>query len=183
MTARSGRPFVFLDRDGTLVRDGGYVHRIEEYVLLPGVVEGLARLQTAGFALAIVTNQSGIGRGLYTGAQFETFQRHLVADLARHGIVIERSFHCPHRPDEGCSCRKPAPGLIWRARDELGAALARSWLVGDAESDVGAARNAACAGAVRLLPDASRESPEAAAVARDLPEAARIILAASVDLT
>ncbi len=173
------RRFVFLDRDGTLVRDTGYVHRLEDYALLPGAAEGLLRLQRAGFALAIVTNQSGIGRGLYTTEQFETFQRHLIADLARQGIRIERTFACPHRPEAGCGCRKPAPGLLWRARDELGADLSRSWVVGDGARDVEAARNAACAGAILVGGPPGAAAAAGAAAASDLAEAAAIILAAA----
>lgn len=173
------RRFVFLDRDGTLVRDTGYVHRLEDYALLPGVTPGLLRLQCAGYALAIVTNQSGIGRGLYTAEQFETFQRHLIADLARQGIQIERTFACPHRPEAGCGCRKPAPGLLWRARDELGADLSRSWVVGDATRDVEAARNAACAGAILVGAPPGAATPAGAAAASDLVEAAAIILASA----
>jgi D-glycero-D-manno-heptose 1,7-bisphosphate phosphatase len=179
VTPASGRRFVFLDRDGTLVRDTGYVHRVEDYALLPAVVPGLLRLRGAGFALAIVTNQSGIGRGLFTQAEFEAFQRHLLADLARQGVAIEGTLHCPHRPDEGCGCRKPAPGLLWRARDELGADLARSWLVGDAERDVQAALDAGCAGAVRIDARGALPAISGVPLVRDLVEAAEIILAVS----
>lgn len=141
----SARPFVFLDRDGTLLEDPGYLHRTEDYRLLPGVVEGLQALQAAGFGLAIVTNQSGIGRGYYTLDDFETLQAHLVDDLERQGVRIEASYFCPHRPDEGCACRKPATGLLERAERELGADLSRSWVIGDAASDVELARRAGCA--------------------------------------
>lgn len=154
-----GRAYVFLDRDGTLVRDPGYVHRIEDYALLPGVVTGLRRLVAAGFGLAIVTNQSGIGRGLFAAADFERFQDHLLRDLTRRGVPVAGSYHCPHVPDAGCPCRKPAPGMLLRAREELGADLARSWLIGDGEADVGAARAAGLAGCVRLRPAASRAAP------------------------
>lgn len=145
----SARPFVFLDRDGTLLEDPGYVHRTEDYRLLPGVVEGLKALQAAGFGLAIVTNQSGIGRGYFTLGDFETLQAHLVDDLARRGVRIEASYFCPHRPDDGCACRKPATGLLERAERELGADLSRSWVIGDAATDVELARRAGC-GAVRV---------------------------------
>jgi D-glycero-D-manno-heptose 1,7-bisphosphate phosphatase len=143
--------FVFLDRDGTLVRDTGYPYRDEDYELLPGVPEALRRLEARGYRLAIVTNQSGIGRGLFGEADFERFQARLLADLSRAGVRILRTYHCPHRPDAGCPCRKPAPGLLWRARDELGADLAESWVIGDGEADVELAARAGC-GAVRLRP-------------------------------
>jgi histidinol-phosphate phosphatase family protein len=157
--------FVFLDRDGTLVRDSGYPHRDADYELLPGVAAALRRLRNAGFRLAIVTNQSGIGRGLFGEADFERFQARLLADLARGGVAIECTYHCPHRPDEGCDCRKPAPGLLWRARDELGAELAASWVIGDGARDVELAARAGCAGAVRIAPGADAE-PEASRPAR-----------------
>ncbi|MBW2242772.1 MAG: HAD family hydrolase [Deltaproteobacteria bacterium] len=127
--------FVFLDRDGTLVRDPGYVHRIADYELLPGVVEGLRQLQAAGWKLAIVTNQSGIGRGLFSEHDFQAFQKHLISDLVAQGVTIAGTFHCPHSPDDGCTCRKPAPGLLQRARDDLGAELSESWMIGDSARD------------------------------------------------
>ncbi len=145
--------FVFLDRDGTLVEDTGYVHRVEDYRLLPGVLEALGRLVRAGFRLAIVTNQSGIGRGYFTRQDFERFQDRLLSDLSQAGIPIEASLLCPHSPDEGCSCRKPAAGLLEQARRELGADLASSWVLGDAVRDVEMAHRAGCAGAVRVGPE------------------------------
>ena len=177
MTPRAARRFVFLDRDGTLVRDPGYVHRTEDYELLPGVAAGLRRLQQAGYALAIVTNQSGIGRGIFTQGDFEAFQQRLLADLTREGVTIAATLVCPHAPGAGCTCRKPSPGLLWRARDELGADLARSWMIGDGERDALAARSAGCAGAVLIGP--SESAPAGVAAARDFAEAAAIVLAAS----
>jgi len=159
--------FVFLDRDGTLVEDVGYTHRLEDYRLLPGVVEGLRRLAAAGWRFAVVTNQSGIGRGYYMCADYERFQEKLVGELRAQGIAIERSYHCPHRPDEGCGCRKPAPGLLERARAELGADLAESWVVGNDERDLELARRGGCAGSVRVGPQ------------RDLAAAAELILEAT----
>lgn len=157
--------FVFLDRDGTLVRDVGYPHRPEDYALLPGVVAGLGRLAAAGFRFAIVTNQSGIGRGYFATEQFERFHRLLLDDLAAAGLRIEASYLCPHRPDEGCSCRKPAPGLVERARAELGADLSRSWVVGDSDADEELARRAGCRGCVRV---GSAAIPDLAAAAEAL---------------
>jgi D-glycero-D-manno-heptose 1,7-bisphosphate phosphatase len=174
------RPFVFLDRDGTLVEDHGYTHRIEDYALLPGVPEALLRLARAGFALAIVTNQSGIGRGYYDEDAFHAFQRHLVADLARFGVAIESTLFCPHLPDAGCACRKPAPGLLERARRELGADLARSWVIGDHRGDLELAARAGCAGAVLVLTGHGAEEsptlPADALRAGDLGDAAELIL-------
>ena len=136
--------FVFLDRDGTLIHDPGYVHRIEDYRLLDGVVDALLLLQDADFRLAIVTNQSGIGRGLFSEQDFQRFEAHLVLDLADQGVEIEQTFHCPHTPEDDCECRKPGTLLLVRARDELDADLSESWVVGDRESDVELAQNAGC---------------------------------------
>jgi D-glycero-D-manno-heptose 1,7-bisphosphate phosphatase len=138
------RPFVFLDRDGTLIHDPGYVHRVEDYRLLDGVAEGLRALRAAGFGLAIVTNQSGIGRGYFGEAAFQALQRHLLDDLERQGVAIDASYHCPHAPGDACTCRKPAVGLLERAQRELGAELAASWVIGDAPSDMELAERAGC---------------------------------------
>jgi len=167
--------FVFLDRDGTLVRDEGYTHRIADYALLPGVVDGLRRLEAAGFGLAIVTNQSGIARGYYGEGEYAAFQEHLVADLSRQGVRLSGSFHCPHLPDAGCDCRKPAPGLLLQARDALGAELSESWVVGDKACDGDAAIRAGCRGAV-LLGDPKDAAPEALRAA-DFAEAVEKLLA------
>lgn len=173
------RAVVFLDRDGTLVRDTGHPHRDEDYALLPGAVEGARALAEAGYVLAIATNQSGIGRGLFDWPAYQRFQARLLAELAAGGVRIAATFVCPHAPDAGCACRKPAPGLLLRARDALDADLAASWMVGDGARDVEAARNAGCRGAVRVgvsspaAPGADRFALEA----RDLPDAARRILA------
>jgi histidinol-phosphate phosphatase family protein len=173
--------FVFLDRDGTLVRDLGYTHRIEDYELLPGVVSGLRRILAAGYKLAVITNQSGIGRGHYSTEQYQAFQAHLVGDLAGQGVPIEASYFCPHHPDAGCQCRKPQPALLHRARDELGADLARSWMIGDSAVDVELARRGGCRGAVLVLTGggfASTEVPPEVSRAASFEEAAEIVLKA-----
>ncbi len=176
------RAFVFLDRDGTLLHDPGYLHRLEDYALLPGVVEGLRELRAAGFALAIVSNQSGIGRGYYEQRDFDAIQARLVADLSAQGVEIEATYFCPHTPDAGCECRKPEPGMLRRAERELAAHLPTSWVVGNAAGDVELARRAGCRAVYvgDLSPDLAPDvAPE---VAPDVPrvpgvlEAARLIL-------
>ena len=169
--------YVFLDRDGTLVRDHGYTHRIEDYALLPGVVPALRRLAAAGFGLAIVTNQSGIGRGLFGLADYHTFERHLEADLAAQGVHVAASFFCPHRPEDGCACRKPAPGLLLRARAVLGAELAQSWVIGNALRDVEAGLAAGCAGTVWIAGERPPGLPASAHWAADFGAAAEAVLA------
>jgi D-glycero-D-manno-heptose 1,7-bisphosphate phosphatase len=171
--------FVFLDRDGTLVRDLGYTHRIEDYELLPGVVDGLRRISNAGYRLAVVTNQSGIGRGYFSTEQFQEFQNHLVDDLAQQGVRIEASYFCPHRPDAECECRKPRPGLLQRAASELGADLTQSWVIGDSSVDAELARRGGCRGAVLVeVEDAttSSDSPPGAQRAANFEAAVEIVL-------
>ncbi|MDD9873366.1 MAG: HAD family hydrolase [Deltaproteobacteria bacterium] len=175
--------YIFLDRDGTLVRDTGYPHRPEECELLPGVAEGLRQLAAAGWRFAIVTNQSGIGRGYFGESAYRAFQRRLLAELAAQGVEIAGSFFCPHRPDAGCACRKPAPGLLYRARAQLGATLGRSWLIGDRPADAEAALRAGCRGAILVgAPpaqsgaDSPQALPDGVRRVRDLPAAAALIL-------
>jgi D-glycero-D-manno-heptose 1,7-bisphosphate phosphatase len=169
--------FVFLDRDGTLVRDHGYTHRVSDYALLPGVVPALRRLTDAGYALAIVTNQSGIGRGLFAETDYRRFEAHLEADLARQGVRVAGSFFCPHRPEDGCACRKPAPGLFWAARDALGAELGASFAVGNERRDAEAALAAGCRAALLIGPDRGEPLPPRAVRTADLAGAADWIAA------
>jgi D-glycero-D-manno-heptose 1,7-bisphosphate phosphatase len=174
--AKSPARFVFLDRDGTLVRDSGYVHRLEDYALLPGVVPALRRLAAAGFGLAIVTNQAGIGRGLFDESAYRAFEAHLEADLARQGVAIAASFFCPHHPDAGCACRKPAPGMFHAAQAALGAELAASFAIGNEPRDAEAAIAAGCRGAVVIGREPPPRLPARTRHAQDLAAAAALIL-------
>jgi histidinol-phosphate phosphatase family protein len=136
------RRAAFLDRDGTLNREVGYIGDPERLELLPGVGPALARLAAAGFALVVITNQSAIGRGIFTAAQVDAVHARLRALLAAEGVALAGIFSCPHAPEAACPCRKPAPGLLFEARDALDLDLASSWMVGDNAKDVAAARAA-----------------------------------------
>ena len=136
------RRAVFLDRDGTLNREVGYVGDPAELEILPGVPAALARLAAAGFALVVITNQSAIGRGLFTRAQVDAVHARLERELASAGVRLDGIFVCPHAPDDECACRKPRPGLFLQARDVLGLDLGHSWMVGDTAKDAAAARAA-----------------------------------------
>lgn len=140
------RRAVFLDRDGTLNQDSGYVHRQEDWRWLPGVPAALARLKAAGFFLAVVSNQSGIARGLFGEAQLLALEGWVNARLALQGAAIDAWYHCPHLPEISgpCSCRKPAPGMLLRAAREWNLDLAGSWMVGDRLRDVRAGLAAGC---------------------------------------
>lgn len=140
-SARDLRPAVFLDRDGTLIHDRHYLRDPAGVELLPGVAEAVRRLRDAGFAVVMVTNQSGIARGLLTWEDFQATQARLDELLAAHGTRLDGVYVCPHHPGVTgtCNCRKPAPGLFRRAAAELGLDLARSFFVGDRWRDVEAA--------------------------------------------
>jgi histidinol-phosphate phosphatase family protein len=133
-----GRRAAFLDRDGTLIRDANYLSDSSKVELLPGVIDAVLRLQTAGFALVVVTNQSGIARGLLTEADYERVRTRLDELLAERGVRLTASYHCPHHPDANgpCECRKPGTLLHRQAAAEHGLDLARSIFLGDRWRDV-----------------------------------------------
>ncbi len=145
----AGRKAAFLDRDGVINLDRAYVHSWGEFEFVPGAVDAMRRLREAGYALVVVTNQSGLARGKYTEAQFQALTAQMCAALAEAGATVDAVYHCPHHPSgkvlelaRECDCRKPAPGMIWRATKALGLSLAASFLVGDKPSDIQAARAA-----------------------------------------
>ncbi len=131
---------VFLDRDGTLNKDTGYLKSPEEVELLPGVGSALARLKRAGACLVIVTNQSGVARGIFTLADLERVHAKLQALLRAEGVAVDALYFCPHHPDDGCACRKPNTAMVERAVRELGLDLSRAYVVGDQQRDIELAR-------------------------------------------
>lgn len=140
---------VFLDRDGVINSDTGYVSQWSEFVFLPGAIEAMQRLSRAGYALIVVTNQSGIARGYYSERDFATLTQHMRHDLSHQGVSIAGVYYCPHHVDgvsadyrKACSCRKPAPGLLLRAIDDHNIDAKRSAIVGDKASDMEAGSNA-----------------------------------------
>jgi D-glycero-D-manno-heptose 1,7-bisphosphate phosphatase len=176
---------VFLDRDGTLVHPRHYPTRPEQLRLYDGMTGSLRRLRAAGFRLVVITNQSGIARGYLTEHELERMHHHLAAELAAEGVRLDAIYHCPHHPDGivpalavRCDCRKPQPGMLLRAAEDLRLDLTRSWLVGDILDDVEAGNRVGCH---TLLVDIGTESPPAAAlrapsyIARNTCHALRII--------
>lgn len=154
------RKAAFLDRDGVINRDTGYVYRWEDFEFMPGAVEAMRRLQNAGYELVIVTNQSGIARGYYTEQQYQQLSGFMLAKLSHLGVNIAGVYHCPHHPKGivpeyaiDCDCRKPAPGMIERAARELGLSMLDSILIGDKDSDITAARTAGVGRAFRVASD------------------------------
>jgi histidinol-phosphate phosphatase family protein len=143
-----GRPAVFLDKDGTLIHDVPFNVDPALVRLMPGAAEGLGRLRGAGFALVVVSNQPGIGLGLFGATALEPVWERLRVLLEPAGAAIAGFYFCPHPagPDgrPACPCRKPAAGLLLRAAAELGLDLGASWMVGDILDDVEAGRAAGC---------------------------------------
>jgi D-glycero-D-manno-heptose 1,7-bisphosphate phosphatase len=176
----SGRPAAFLDRDGTIIVERHYLAESANVELLPGAAEGLRALADAGFALVVVTNQSGIARGLLTRAHFQAVQERLEALLARHGVTLEAVYYCPHHPDyDGpCDCRKPGVALFRQAARELGLDLRRSIFIGDRLRDVQPAFEfGGRAVLVRTGYGAElEETPSGVEVADDLDAAARHVV-------
>ncbi|MGH7293068.1 MAG: D-glycero-alpha-D-manno-heptose-1,7-bisphosphate 7-phosphatase [Myxococcota bacterium] len=174
MTRAEARPFAFLDRDGTLLEEREYAHRPSDYAALPGAHEAVARLRALGYGVAVITNQSGIGRGLFSAADYARFEARMLADFAAHGAPLDASYHCPHVPEDGCACRKPGTALVLRAAREQPIDLARSLVIGDKASDVELARNLGCA-AVLLRTGHGAEHvarvPAGTAIARDVLDA------------
>ena len=183
---------VFLDRDGTLIEDVGYAARPEQIRILAGVARALVRLADAGYKLIVVTNQSGIARGLLTEEELDRFHQALDEQLDLLGARLDAYYICPHLPDHAearrpdlaveCECRKPKPGLILRAAQDFDIDLASSWLIGDTWRDV-AAGQAAGIRTIKLPADPAHDGPRPDGVAPPTAEAADIEQAGEIVLT
>ena len=136
---------VFLDRDGVIYAEGGeYVDRPEDLRFLPGSLEAIAALCEARWTIVVFTNQSGVGRGLMTQDTLDAIHNHLRCEAARRGGFITAIYACPHRPEVGCECRKPKPGMLLQAARDHDIDLAGAYAVGDSPRDIAAARAAKC---------------------------------------
>ena len=150
MTGRTIRA-VFLDKDGTLVENVPYNVDPTRIRLAPGAADALRTLASAGYLIVVVSNQSGVARGLFDVSRLAEVERTLDDLLSREGVSLDGFYFCPHLPGGSvapyaiaCECRKPAPGMLFRAAEELGIDLDRSWMVGDILDDVEAGRAAGC---------------------------------------
>ncbi len=153
MERGKGRPAVFLDRDGTINEEMGYLDRLEKLSLIPGAAEAIRLLNSRERKVVVVTNQSGVARGLFDEVFIGALHARLEAMLEGEGAALDGIYYCPHHPTEGqepyrlrCDCRKPAPGLLLRACEELGLDPSRSYMVGDTLYDIEAGARAGMPG-------------------------------------
>jgi D-glycero-D-manno-heptose 1,7-bisphosphate phosphatase len=158
---------VFLDRDGTVIRDYGYLADPEQIALLPGAGKALAALQNAGFLLVLITNQSGVGRGFFSETAVHAQHARLHDLLAPFGVRIAAIEYCPHAPEENCACRKPSPHMLLRAAAKLDVRLTDSFMIGDKPTDIAAGKAAGCRTVAIGFGDAQEDfcAPDLAAAA------------------
>ena len=132
---------IFLDRDGVINIDKGYVYKIEDFEFKDGIFQLLQKLQKLNYQLFIITNQSGIARGYYSKEDFLFLSSWMLQEFQKHKIFIKKIYYCPHSPDNNCECRKPKIGMLNQADKEYGVDIKNSWLIGDKESDIEAGHN------------------------------------------
>ena len=182
---------VFLDRDGTMIQERGYLDRLDLVSPFPYTADAIRRLRSAGFRIVVVTNQAGVARGFFSEDFVRETHRHLDRLLACEGAAPDAYYYCPHHPEgvvEGyrlvCRCRKPSPGMIERAAVDLGIDVARSFVVGDKWLDVGLANQAGARGILvrtgygEAMADDPPADVHAEHIAPTLREAADYILSA-----
>ena len=166
MTLRSGSgrvPAVFLDRDGTIIEDVGFLRHLDQIVFFPWSIDVIRALNRAGLPVVVITNQSGVARGILTEAFVDETHRRIDERLAAGGARIDAYYYCPHHPEgkvepyaQACDCRKPGCGMIERASRDLGLDPSRSFVVGDTWLDVGAGRAAGARSILVRQPTTSR---------------------------
>ncbi|MEK7293576.1 MAG: HAD-IIIA family hydrolase, partial [Nitrospirota bacterium] len=170
---------IFLDRDGTTNRDTGYIKTPEELQIFPGAVEAVARLKQAGARVVVITNQSGVGRGLFSTETLGAIHARLRAVFEAGGAPFDGLYYCPHHPDDGCACRKPGTVMVERAVADLGLDLSRAYVLGDQRRDIDLARRIGAKGllvttgptSVQALEELRQEGAAPDYVATDLGQA------------
>ena len=133
---------IFLDRDGVINKELNYLHKIENFEFIKGIFEACNHFQSLDYKIIIITNQSGIARGYYDESDFDIITSWMLAKFKKNNVNILDVFHCPHSPNENCSCRKPKPGMFLQAKKKHNIDMQNSWMIGDKETDIIAAKNA-----------------------------------------
>lgn len=177
--AKPSRRAVFLDRDGVVIKEVHYLSRPGQLRLIPGSARAIARLRRAGFKVVLITNQSGVARGYLTLKTLRAVHRLLLRKLKAQGAGLDALYFCPHLPARGCACRKPALGMLKKARKRFALDLSRSYFVGDSTTDTLTARRAGCTAVLVRTGKAGRDGvygSQPDKTCKDLAAAARWII-------
>lgn len=182
-----GDKAIFLDRDGTIIEDVGYLNNPQDIKFIPGSIEAIKKLNEAGYKVIIITNQAGVARGLIIENMLQTLDKTIQKELLNGGAQIDAIYYCPHHAEHGhypykqeCGCRKPEPGMILKAAKDHNIDLSQSWMIGDKKSDIEAGQ-AAGTKTILVLTGQGKEHKDKLAkqtehLAENLLEAAKIIL-------
>lgn len=166
--------YIFLDRDGTIIKDKHHMYKSEDIEFLPGAIEGLRQLQQLGFECIIVTNQAGVRKGYFTRKDAQQFHQQFLHRLKQQGVIIKKSYFCFHREEDGCNCRKPKIGLVQKASKAFDIQLGESIFIGDKDCDIGLGKN--CSGRTILIQNNQYSTiTQADFAARDLLDVYRIL--------
>ena len=130
---------IFLDRDGVINKEVNYLHKIDEFEFIDGIIKTCLYFQNLGYKIIIITNQSGISRGYYTESDYQKLTQWMLEQFQYKNVNILDVFHCPHGPDSNCDCRKPKPGMFLKAKAKHNTDMEKSWMIGDKERDIIAA--------------------------------------------
>ena len=144
---------IFLDRDGVINKEVKYLHKIDSFIFTNGIFDACQHYLSLGYKIIVVTNQSGISRGYYTIKDYEKITKWMVSQFKNHGVSILDCFYCPHLPETNCTCRKPEPGMFIAAQNKYDIDMDKSWMIGDKETDLKAAKSAEISNTILLRGD------------------------------
>lgn len=133
---------IFLDRDGVINKEVDYLHKIEDFEFIDGIFEACSHFKSLGYKIIIITNQSGIARGYYKENDYQKLSIWMINQFQKRNIDVLDIFHCPHSPESKCNCRKPKPGMFFKAKNKHNIKMGESWMIGDSERDIIAASSA-----------------------------------------
>lgn len=174
------RPAVFLDRDGTINEDKGYIDSPERLFIIDGAASAIKKLNSKGFKVVVITNQSGVGRGYFTREAADSVNKKLEEILKREGAHLDGIYYCPHHPDDNCECRKPRIGLLEKAKNDLAIDFKKSYVIGDKGSDIEIAQGIGGKGILVLTGSGKDEKQklnhEPSYIATDLKDAVEWII-------
>jgi len=163
---------IFLDRDGVINKEVNYLHKVEDFIFIDGIFDICHHFENLGYKIVVVTNQSGIFRGLYNENDFQKISDWMLDQFKLNNINILDIFHCPHGPESKCRCRKPKAGMLYKAQKRYGIDLKNSWIIGDSETDIEAGINAGISNTILL---AKSSSSKAKYLANSIKEIKKII--------